>query len=225
MTGLLRPVIVAGLVAALSVLAGCSKPADTTTSKSPVRQIDTSGLPTLGEYAPPLDSGRIEIAGPEGWQLGGRSKGYVVRFLGSSSDQYPMILVKAEDASTAPLTRENVVAFASGLASDGSAQPAAIGERVGALQLKRGKEPNTIDRILERLIFTTVLGGRTYIVELRARQGRVSESQDMLFAVIAGMRQIDSTSGESSEDGASTEAEQQKAKTEDAQQELDEIFE
>ena len=210
MPGLIRSVI---LVAVLSAFSGCDKPVDTASaSKSPVRQIDTAGLPALGEYAPPLDSGRIEIAGPEGWELVGRTKGYVVRFVASSNDTNPMILVKAEEGAAEPLTRESVVAFASALASDGTAQPVAIGDRVGVLQLKHGKEPNTIDRILERLIFTTVVGDRTYLVELRTRQDRVAEFQDMLFAVIAGMREMGATPAESSEDAAPAKAEDEKAK-------------
>lgn len=232
MPGLLRYAVATGLVTALFLSAGCGKSADKPAVPSPVRQIDTSGLPALGEYMPPLDGGRLEIAGPAGWQLVARTKGYVVRFLGSTDDQYPMILVKAEDSSTEPLTADNVAAFASALASDGSAQPAAIGKRFGALQLKRGKEPDTIDRILERLMFTTVLGGRTYVLELRTRQDRVNESQDMLFAVVAGMREVNAEpSAESSttEDGG--EASQQvapaegKSPTDGGQKELDELFE
>ena len=231
MPGLLRSVV---LVAVLLAFSGCDKPADTaSTSKSPIREIDTGGLPALGEYAPPLDSGRIEIAGPEGWELVGRTKGYVVRFVASSDDTYPMILVKAEEASTEPLTRESVVAFASGLGADGTAQPVVIGDRVGVLQLKHGKEPNTIDRILERLIFTTVVGKRTYLMELRTRQDRVSESQDMLFAVVAGMREMGATPAETPEDAAPAKAEGEKAKPaegekakpEGAQKEMKEIFE
>ncbi len=151
--------------------------------------------------------------------------GCVVRFVGSTKDSYPTILVKAEDSSTEPLTSENVVPFASTLAADGSAQPVSIGERFGALQLKRGKEPNTVDQILERLIFTTVLKGRTYELELRTRQDRVAENQDRLFAVVAGMREIDGGVTESSEGAASAEPEDEEATTNAGEKELGEIFE
>jgi hypothetical protein len=145
--------------------------------------------------------------------------------VGGSNDPYPMILVKAEDSTTEPLTSENVVAFASALASDGTAQPVAIGERFGALQLKRGKEPKSVDQILEQLIFTTVLSGRTYELELRTRQDRVAESQDSLFAVVAGMRAAEIAPAESSGDAAATKAEEEKTTTNTSQKELDEIFE
>jgi hypothetical protein len=142
-----------------------------------------------------------------------------------------MILVKAEDSSAESPTLENVVAYASALASDGSAQPAAIGERIGALQLKRGKEPNTVDRILERLIFTTVLCGRTYVLELRARQDQVGGTQDMLFAVIAGLREIGTTptetapEAEGTQQGSAGKTEEEKSTTDGSRKELDEIFE
>ncbi len=236
MLGLLRYAVGVSLSIAVFLAVGCGKPAEPSAPASPVRQVDTSTLPPLGEYTPSLDGGRIEMAGPAGWQLGARTKGYVVRFLGSQDDQYPMILVKAEDSSAAPLTSETVVAFSSALASDGSAQPVVIGKCVGALQVKRGKAPNTIDQILERLIFTTVLGGRKYMLELRTRQDRLSEHEDSLFAVAAGMRPCNTAT----EPNAAT-AEEDKAasqqrtpkKTDDenpattvpGQKELDEIFE
>ncbi len=232
MPGLLRSAIIAALLAAMPTFLGCGKKAEPPVEKSPIRQIDTTTLPPLGEYTPPLDGGRIEIAGPKGWELVARTKGYVVRFLGSSDDQYPMILVKAEDATTGPLTTENVVAFAE---SRAPAQPAVIGPYTGVLQLKRAKEPNTIDRILERLVFTTVVGERTYSLELRTRQDRLQESQDMLFAAVAGMRKIqaepsepaeDKTSGETSPEKADEEkADEEKAEKDDAQKELEKIFE
>ena len=205
----------------LSLLPGCDHPeAPPAAPKSPVRQIDGAGLPALGEYTPPLDAGRIEIAGPEGWQLAPRVKDYVVCFRGSSDDQYPLVVVKAEDASTEPLTRETAVEFAKSLATDGTAQPAAIGEQVGALQLKRSKAPGSIDQIVERLIFTTVYGKRTYIVELRVRQGQVQEYQDMLFAVVAGMREVDESSTEPTDDA--TPAERQEEKKSDGTEEAKE---
>lgn len=210
MSGLLRRATVAGLLVALSAFSGCDQPAAPPAPKSPVRQIDTVGLPPLGEYTPPLDAGRIEFAVPEGWQLAPRVKDYVVYFRGSSDDQYPLIVVKAEDATTEPLTRETAVAFAKALAADGTAQPAAIGNQIGVLQLKRSKAPGSIDQILERLIFTTVCGKRTYHVELRVRQGQVSEYQDVLFAVVAGMREIDESSTKPADDPASAEPEEEK---------------
>ena len=227
MSGLLRSAVTIALLAAMSAFLGCGKKTEPPVEKSPIRQIDTTTLPPLGEYTPPLDGGRIEIAGPKGWELVARTKGYVVRFLGSSDDQYPMILVKAEDAATGPLTAENVVAFAESMAP---AQPAVIGPYTGVLQLKRAKEPDSIDRILERLIFTTIVGNRTYSLELRTRQDRLQECQDMLFAAVAGMRQLEAESSEPAEDKTSGEkspekADEEKAEKNDAQKELEKIFE
>lgn len=211
----------------MPAILGCGKKAESPVEKSPIRRIDTASLPPLGEYTPPLDGGRIEIAGPKGWKLVVRTKGYVVRFLGGSGDQYPMVLVKAEDARTGPLTAENVVAFAESMAP---AEPAVIGPYTGVLQLKRAKEPNSIDRILERLIFTTVVGKRIYSLEVRTRQDRLQESQDMLFATVAGMRKIEAEPSEPAEEmtpdrTSSEKPDEKKAKKDDAQKELEKIFE
>ncbi|NLS93001.1 MAG: hypothetical protein GXX96_12670 [Planctomycetaceae bacterium] len=210
----------------LSFMPGCNEPAEAPSLSSPIRQIDTAGLPALGDYAPPVDGGRLEIAGPDGWQLASRASGYAVRFRAGSDDPYPMILVKVEDSSTQQLTAENVVAFASSLSSDGSAQPTAVGERIGVLQRKRGKDPNTVDQILERLIFTTVLGGRSYAVELRTRQDRIEEHQNTLFAVVAGMRAANAGSGESADGEVSSERKEagEEATRDAGQKELEEIF-
>ena len=214
------------LVVAAAGLSGCAKPqeAPAPSESSPVRQIDAASLPGLGEYSPPLDGGRIEIAGPEGWELAPRLKDYVALFRGPTGDKYPLILVKGEDSSTAPLTDETVVSFASALAADGSAQPVAIGNRLGTLQRKRAKAPGSVDQVLERLIFTTVMGERTYSVELRTRQGQLDESQDLLLAVVAGMREIDAAPAEGTEDVAVEGTEEEKTKAEGAQKELNEMF-
>jgi len=228
MVRLLRPVIV---VAAVFAFSGCDKAKEETPAaakKSPVRQIDPASLPALGEYSPPLDSGRIEIACPEGWELAPRLKNYVALFRGGSGDQYPMILVKATDSTTGPLTADAAVAFASSLADDGSAQAAAIGDRAGALQRKRSKDPGSVDQIIERLLFTTVIGQRTYTVELRTRHGRLENLQDTLFAVVGGMREIGAAAAEAPEAAAPEGTEEEKAeKTEkdSAKKELDEMFE
>lgn len=226
MPGPFRVAILILPAAVLSFMPGCSEPAEVPTPSSPIRQIDTSSLPALGEYAPPVDGGRVEIAGPAGWQLTPRASGYVVRFRASSDDPYPMILVKAEDSSVQQLTAENVVAFASSLSSDGSAQPTAVGERMGVLQRKRGKDPNTVDQILERLLFTTVLGGRSYAVELRTRQDRIEEHQEALFAVVAGMRAAGGGSGESADGEVPSEKKEagEKPTKGAGQKELEEIF-
>lgn len=152
--------------------------------------------------------------------MAARTADYVVRFVADSGSSYPMILVKGESTTAEALTEESVITFAAALA-DGSAQPAKIGEHLGALQLKRGRKPNTIDQILERLIFTTVLGDRTYEFELRTREGQVAENQDALFAVIAGTRPIGDAPPESNEEAAPTDADHEKATTAAGQKELD----
>ncbi len=95
-------------------------------------EIDVAGLPPLRQYEPPLDSGRVEIAGPAGWRVAPRYGDYVVRFQGSDKELYPMILITAEDYAEEALTTETVARFAQQVAPAG-AKPVAIGSRVGAI--------------------------------------------------------------------------------------------
>ncbi|MHB8899711.1 MAG: hypothetical protein ACYC6Y_13265 [Thermoguttaceae bacterium] len=227
MPGPFRFIAVAGLTGAFLPFLGCGKPARPAAAPpAPVRQAPAASLPALGDYMPPLDDGRIEIAGPAGWELLPRKRDYVVLFKADSPDDYPLILVKAADASGS-LTAENAAAFAKTLGP--SAEPLVVGKWIGALQSKRGKEPGSINGILEQLLFTTVVGDRAYTFELRTRQGRVAEFQDTLFAVVAGLRQVGADApaggGGPAPDQAPPEGPKQGPKTDDkVMKELEEIF-
>ena len=69
MPDLLRSAIVAASLSTTLTLLGCGESAEPPAAKSANRQIEASSLPALGEYTPPLDGGRIEIAGRAYWEL------------------------------------------------------------------------------------------------------------------------------------------------------------
>ena len=184
----------------LGSLLGCADtdPPPPTEELRPARKptqakIDVAQLPKLGNYMSGLDNDRLEVAPPEGWILGLRSKGYLVRFLPSDQQQYPMILVTGEDyQGPADVSPQNVDQFARRIKTEdsvgGRVEPIEIGRFVGVTYRKRGKEPRTVNKILERLLVVTVVAGRKYGVELRAREGRIDESKQSLFAVVNGIR-------------------------------------
>lgn len=142
---------------------------------------------------PGLDNGRLEVAPPAGWTLGSRSKGYLVRFRQSDRQQYPMILVTGKDyQSPRGISADNVDDFAQRIKKEesvyGTVEPIVVGRFVGVTYRKQGKDPRRVNQILERLLVVTVVDGRKYGVELRAREGRLDEARQSLFAVVNGIR-------------------------------------
>jgi len=71
-------------------------------------------LPAVGEYLPPLDDGKVEIAGPAGWiQLPNTSK-QLAAFAPDKAKAYPRINVTADDSPLpvlGDLTEENAAQF------------------------------------------------------------------------------------------------------------------
>ena len=194
----------------LGILLGCadSEPPPPVEEPRPA-QVDLGGVPELGDYISGLDNGRLDVAPPEGWTLGSRSKGYVVRFLRSGQGQYPMILVTGKDyQGPREISADNVDDFAQRVKEEesvsGPVEPIVVGRFVGVTYRKRGKEPRSVNRILERLLIVTVVAGRKYGVELRAREGRLDEAKQSLFAVADGIRFSQMPAEEDEENKADT---------------------
>lgn len=155
-------------------------------------QVDLGGTSELGDYMFDLDSGRLDVAPPEGWSLGSRSKGYVVRFLRNDLEQYPMILVTADDyKGPRDISADNVDDFAQRIKEEesvsGPVEPIVVGRFIGVTYRRRGKEPRSVNRILERLLVVTVVAGRKYGVELRTRENRLDDTKKSFFAVVKGI--------------------------------------
>jgi hypothetical protein len=185
------------LPVALLLVSGCGEPeSDSKASSkkgfSAVTVVSTKDLPELGEYLPPLDRGRIEVAGPASWSTAPRSNKFVARFTRSPGGNYPSIIITAEDSENVlNVNKDNVERFASQVAKMrdvNRAQPVVIGGFAGAAYAKRGKEPGSVSRIIDLLRIDTVVGGRQYTVELRARDGELDDSRNELYAVAGGLK-------------------------------------
>lgn len=182
---------VAWLLLPLALMAGCND-----TQKESVRPepkgVSTGNLPKLGDYLPPLDQSRVEIAPPAEWHIPPRSSKWIARFQQSDESQYPSIIITAEDCqSIFTVSESNLSEFADQIAAEQSVaevKPVTIGRFAGVAYQKRGKEKQSIDRILERLFLETVVAGRKYCIELRTREGSLAEGQPYLFAVANGIR-------------------------------------
>jgi len=104
----------------LGLLAGCGAPSDqgSAANRSSAANADVAkerDLPKLGDYLPPLDRGRIELAPPEGWHVPSASSKYVVRVQKSRTSTYPALIVTAEDYQGEGIfhvSSENVSKFA-----------------------------------------------------------------------------------------------------------------
>ncbi|NQT12008.1 MAG: hypothetical protein HQ582_04635 [Planctomycetes bacterium] len=159
--------------------------------------VDPGELPKLGDYLPPLDKGRIEVAVPEGWYVPpANTKKYVVRFQESPTERYPSVVVTAEDyegEGISTVTRTNVRTFADQIASalkkeKSAVQPFEVGRFVGVAYRKRGRESQSVSKIIELFYLDTVVAGRKYSVHLRSSGGSLEEGQPYLYAVVAGIK-------------------------------------
>jgi hypothetical protein len=175
---------------------GCG---DSPRTATPDRAVES--LPELGDYLPPLDNARVEVAPPAGWHVPSRDSRFVVRFTPSPDASYPSILLTAEDhEGVAEVTGENVDAFvqevdaamnkdASSAKSSARAAPLVSGKFVGAMYQKRAKvKADMATRTVDRLIFETVAAGRKYRLELRTERGTVDRYRGELLAVAEGIR-------------------------------------
>lgn len=158
-------------------------------------------LPLLGDYLPPLDGGRIEVAPPLGWAVPPRDSKYLVRFTQSRQSSYPSLIIVAEDyGGIFNVSEQNVDTFAEQMDDllDGSgasakpserATPFSAGSFVGVTYRRRGRAPADLKKIIvDRLFLDTVVAGRKYTIELRTRQGTVDQYRPYLLAVAKGIK-------------------------------------
>lgn len=182
-----------GMVLLLSGLAGCggASPSSAAKSTGPLT-IDPAELPKLGDYLAPVDDGRIQVAPPAGWAIPPRSNRFVARFQPNLDAEYPIVLITAKDCEEIfNVSSENLGKLASLVRREESVQqtrPIRIGKFQGVTYRKRGREKESINRIVERLIIDTVVAGRRYSVELRSRPESLRDNQPYLFAVANGIK-------------------------------------
>ncbi len=203
----------------LSILAGCSeqsgsKPAKPG-SKDGAAEVSESGykkrlvseLPAVSESLPPLDDGRIEIAGPESWNPLSRSSKYLTGFVEGKASELPRIVVTADEPPAPNLgdtTEENAKVLATlldaQLRKDRAKRiperclPIVLGETTFIRHVRLaslGGDPAVIQSL------QTIRGGRMYTVELicaiNAADGReyvksLKDKRDYGYAVAANLK-------------------------------------
>ena len=169
---------------------------------SAVKKVDASGF-KLGDYLPPLDGGRIELASPDGWKPAPRDSKYVVRFVERDSrGGLPRIDVIVEENNLGgftDVTEANVAEFTAAVAKDLEANGTAVLEPpipmvigsvpcaryVSYLKLKIGAG-GTI--LAERQTLELLHAGRRYKINLLVMPETLLESRDAAYAVCAGIR-------------------------------------
>lgn len=154
----------------------------------------------LGDYLPPLDEGRVEIAPPAKWRVGSRQQKLVVWFHRYDDPKLlPQIRVTAEGAPAAApgATPENVREFADWLAGHVQQQlgeketlvepvtPVVLGDNAFGYYVRKGKYRGAA---AQRHILTTSHQGRMYAMSLIAFTEQVPENRDAVFAAGAGMK-------------------------------------
>lgn len=222
----------------MGLLLGCSRPSAQGTAKKRAAASEASGVgesglpgvadvgesPKLGDYLPPLDKGRVEVAVPEGWHVPPANSKYVVRFTRSDADDYPTVVVTAEDYQGqvgSTVTKENVRKFAEEVARElkkerSAVQPFQVGDFVGVRYRKRGPEPGRVSGTIEALFLDTVVEGRKYSIHLRAREGSLEQELPYLYAVVGGIKFVGRQSATQAQaEERSDEAEKPAAQTEE----------
>lgn len=177
-------------------------PAAAPTSAAPAEkpaELAKEELPKLADPLPPLDGGRLLVAGPEGWTLPPRDAKWLARFKLQGSNPYPIIYVNpSEDAAGgADTTAATAAEFARQLQAElkqslepkgqtvPMVKPLVVGDFAGAQYERQAKTTNAQ---LERLYLTTVRGGRRYTIEMHAIFGTLSNFRPYALAVAKGMK-------------------------------------
>lgn len=192
----------------LALSAGCGQspqpaaPASPPATSVTIARIDVAGLPPIGDPLPPLDNGRLRLAGPRDWMLPPRDKQWLVRFQTKPDAAYPSILVTGEDAiGIESLTDKNVRDFADrkqtsideevrphGQRLLQSVAPLRIGDRYWIEYARSAQAGGTR---LERLFLVTVAGGRTYTIELRTHVGSLAKRRPEALAVANSLKVLE----------------------------------
>lgn len=183
------PIYAVCLLTALSLLTGCGGKASKSGAKADVAKVELNELTASGDPLPPMDDGRVQVAPPKGWAVAPRGSKYLARFMPSEDTDYPTILLLAADcAAVTDATSENLKKLAAEVKQAESvkqAKPITIGDKFyGVLYRKINREKDSVNRVIDRLMVSTVAGGRRYTLELRARsEGMQRDNQKYLYTV------------------------------------------
>jgi len=179
------------------LVAGCS-------GSGPADKADSGGAKSgdgltdrIGEYMPPLDRGRLEIAAPKGWNWANPGGGVLVAFKPKDAElnALPRVLLSVEDSAFPEIddvTSANVEAFV-GLVADSLADTkprepvvaATVGGQRFARYMLLGKRRG---QVVVQQVLKTVVGGRTYSLQLEVYQPQFDQYKATLSAIAASMK-------------------------------------
>jgi hypothetical protein len=188
--------------AVLLLLAGCG-PSGSTGNRRASSGGDSATSPDggieqlIGEYMPPLEGGKLEVAPPKGWSFSRAGNEYLVGFHPSSSSlsDLPRILVSVEaspfagvDELQAANAKQVVQAVQATLAGDQLKSPAAavtLGGRTWIEHVGLGKSRNAL---VARQVLQTVVGGRLYKIRLEVFDRHFDNQRKNGYAVAASAK-------------------------------------
>jgi hypothetical protein len=187
-----------------------------------IKRRSLESLPKIGDYLPPLDTGRIEIAPPADWNLLPRGTLFEAGFVKGKASELPRITLAAWDSpldDITELTAENAGRLAAHLLKEMEhdkkiveepPRPIILGSTLFLRHVRRAKLPSGGNVVVQAL--ETVRGGRLYVVELLVDvdaprgdeyEASLTKWRDYGYAVAANLK---FTAGESTPPAAAPEA-------------------
>jgi hypothetical protein len=208
----MRGLILLPALTLLVALSGCG--GETPVDRFQIKVVEDGQGFTLktADPLPPLDDGRVELAGPEGWKFLQRTFSYLARFGQGTPNELPRIEVTVVEESPyaefKTITKDNVVAFAKAIDKKIFAEesPAVLAAPsfeppkpmiIGGVPCVRYVLPRNIRSrvggtsvvyLVERQILDTIYNGRLYRVELLVLEGTILRHRDAGYAVLASMK-------------------------------------
>lgn len=189
----------AWLLAGLVFLSGCSGNGPTGQSGP-----DAGGTKSgedlarkIGDYMPPLDGGKLEIAAPKGWDWANPGGGALVAFKPKEAEinALPRVLLSVADSEFPGIddvTSSNVADFvrliAESVADQKPKEPASAvtaGRRQFARYLVLGKRRN---QVVAQVSLATVAEGRVYTLRLEVYLAQFDKYESVLNVIAASMR-------------------------------------
>ena len=153
--------------------------ASTSNAVSTTKRRTVAELPAVGEYLPPLDQGRVQIAPPTGWKELPPVTLDLAGFALEEGRQLPRITLAAWDTpldEIKDLTEANSEQLAAELLKElehdkktveEPPKPIFLGPTLYLRHVRRARAPSGNDVVVQAL--ETVHGGRLYVIELVAR--------------------------------------------------------
>ena len=179
-------------------------------------------LPPIGEYLPPLDAGKVEIAPPANWNRIPRGSKWLAAFCKGKVSDLPRITVDADFPPPSfgdDVTEDNVDALADALNKqlaterrkvEEPCRPIILGDTLFLRHVRLAQGPAVIQSL------QTVRNGRLYTVELIADvnaprheeyDASLTQYRDFGYAVAANMKFAEDSSPVSPADAALAEKE------------------